>query len=340
MALDDELWGMWRLVLLLTGLVMLRVFYPRAPKWVIIPWRIGIVGGLLVAGTILVPGGIFGLDLWPSVGKLLPLLCLTVGLTVVLRRRSNAIRWGYPGVVLAVGGSAILIYSALTSPGGTTGYVRYNFPLGNTQSAILELELGLDHVTTGRAEDPDQLVVADLVSEMDRNVASNWIGSSRYDPTIEWDGHTVTVRMRHSKDPELATSLVGENERRWRLGLNTNVPFEIVVNGGVGASTLDLTGLIIRRLEVNGGIGEIKVIFPYRDGLLEVVVYGGVGDIEMRVPRGVGASIVIDRGIGDIAINSRFSRMAEGTYESEDYRSSTSRLQIRVDVGFGDVIIH
>ena len=147
------------------------------------------------------------------------------------------------------------------------------------------------------------------------------------------------MKLRHSSDPLLATSIVGQSERRWRLGLNPAVPFHIVVNGGVGRSNLNLTGLAVRRLNVNGGVGQTDIVFPSVTGLMEAAVVGGVGEIGLRVPEDVGVTILVDRGIGEITLGDRFGRTGERSFESQGSQLASGHLQLRVDVGVGNITI-
>ena len=102
---------------------------------------------------------------------------------------------------------------------------------------------------------------------------------------------------------------------------------------------MNLTGLAVRRLNVNGGVGRTDIVFPSLTGLMEAAVVGGVGEIGLRVPEDVGVTILVNRGIGEITLGDRFGRTGEGSFESQGSRLASGHLQLMVDVGVGNITI-
>ena len=164
--------GLWEAVgrilqalMLLLGLTTIRLIYRNLPPLALAVWRIGVAVAVMLAVGTLIPSGLLAREFWPTLLNLWPVLLLTVGLFVVLRHRSAPVRWGFPAIVVAgaVGGS--LLYSGLTFPRITSEFLTYDFPLGDTKTARLELDLGIDGITTGLTRHSGQLLVAELVAQ-------------------------------------------------------------------------------------------------------------------------------------------------------------------------------
>ncbi|HOA23217.1 MAG: hypothetical protein WBH90_16285 [Aggregatilineales bacterium] len=70
---------------------------------------------------------------------------------------------------------------------------------------------------------------------------------------------------------------------RLDLDLTNAVPLDLNVHVGVGAADLDLSGLNVRSLVVEGGVGRSAITLP-RQGSLVLDVTSGVGDLVVEPP--------------------------------------------------------
>jgi hypothetical protein len=121
----------------------------------------------------------------------------------------------------------------------------------------------------------------------------------------------------------------------WDLRFNNQKPLELDVKCGAGESRMDLGDLALRRVNVDMGVGELKMDLrggaPKSD--YEVSVRGGVGEATIYLPDGVGIDADVKGGIGGIHAPGLEKR--EGRYVNDAYghAKTTVRLDIRGGIG-------
>jgi uncharacterized protein DUF2154 len=124
---------------------------------------------------------------------------------------------------------------------------------------------------------------------------------------------------------------------RWELRLGADVPIELKVKAGAGASTLDLSGLQLTDLDIEAGVGETKVTFP-DGGRARARIKSGVGETVVSIPESLEARVRVQSGIGSVKVDSRFQRQASG-WASVGYDDAAERLDLRVEAGVGSTSV-
>jgi hypothetical protein len=131
---------------------------------------------------------------------------------------------------------------------------------------------------------------------------------------------------------------LGNNEYKWDLHFNNDIPLDIRVNCGAGEGNLDLAHLTIRDLDVNMGVGRVEAELPdepKRD--YDVRVHGGIGEAVLHLPSKVGVVADASGGIGGIQVDGlskRGSRWVNPVYESG---SSHITVHVQVQGGIGQI---
>lgn len=122
----------------------------------------------------------------------------------------------------------------------------------------------------------------------------------------------------------------------WDLRLNDQKPLDIHVNCGAGESRLDLGDLTLRRVDVQIGVGELKMDLrgsPKED--YDVSVRGGVGEATIYLPENVGIEADVKGGIGDIHAPGLQKR--EGRYVNDSYGRAKTTVRLDVRGGIGSI---
>ncbi len=87
----------------------------------------------------------------------------------------------------------------------------------------------------------------------------------------------------------------------WDLRFNNQKPMDLDVKCGAGSSRLDLGDLTLRRVNVEMGVGELRMDLrgaPMND--YAVSIRGGVGEATVYLPENVGIEADVEGGIGGI----------------------------------------
>jgi hypothetical protein len=128
-----------------------------------------------------------------------------------------------------------------------------------------------------------------------------------------------------------------ERSSEWMVGLTTEVPLELRIDAGANKSVLDLRDLKVRRLDLQTGASDTRVLLPRAAGMTAVKASHGAASLTLEVPAGVAARIKTTMAIGSTQVDeTRFPRSAGG-YESPDYATATNRVDIDASGGVGSL---
>ncbi len=120
------------------------------------------------------------------------------------------------------------------------------------------------------------------------------------------------------------------------LRFNDETPLDMTVHIGAGRAELDLGTLSLRSVEVNVGVGEVKMDLrgsPQHD--YDVTIHGGVGEATIQLPRGVGVVAEAHGGLGQIHAHGMHKR---GTrYVNDLYDTANVIVHLDVKGGIGSI---
>lgn len=122
----------------------------------------------------------------------------------------------------------------------------------------------------------------------------------------------------------------------WDLRFNNQKPLDLKVNCGAGESKLDLGDLTLRRVNVEMGVGRLRLDLrgtPKND--YDVNVRGGVGEATIYLPQNVGIEADVEGGIGGIHAPGLEKR--EGRYVNDSYGRSKTTVRLDVRGGIGAI---
>jgi hypothetical protein len=281
-----------------------------------------VLGGLLLVTN-------FGLVSWNSlldVWALWPILLVAFGLDLISGGRLRI-----PILIAVVAVGALAWSGTLKLPavfGGSTSVVAethtIDVPIGAADRAEVRLSPG----------------VADLTIDVTGSAATlleGEIATGRGESLIEsFDLNSGNAVVELRSEMERVFTNFGR-DHRWDLTVSDRVPVELNVDSGVGRSRLDLRGLELTGLHVNGGVGEVVVTLPETGGYSASFDLG-VGATRIRIPEGVAASIRIDNGIGSVNVNGDFVRSGE-RYQTPGFDQARDRVEMTVDGGIGAITV-
>jgi hypothetical protein len=151
----------------------------------------------------------------------------------------------------------------------------------------------------------------------------------------------LAYATRDVEDRWLSYPMLRNNHGRSVIELSPNVPLDLDVQVGATASTLDLADLQVARMDVQAGVGELRLVLPATTPRTDASVKAAVGEVDIRIPDGVAADIRIDGAIGDRMIDqARFQPLGDGRYRSAGYAAAAHRVELQVEVGIGRISIN
>lgn len=235
-------------------------------------------------------------SLW-TLFRLWPIALIFIGLDIMIGRRSPMI-----GGLIGLGTLALVL--ALVFAGPSLGLIppetelvteRFTESIDNATSARVNLDLTVGKTTLDALSDPSTLIDAQLtyVGEINFDVRGDTqktISISHRAPSFDfgdWLWFTDT-------DTERAW---------WDIGLSPEIPLTLNIDGSVGQSIIDLSGLQIEGLEVDGDVGDFRITLPATGKTYDVYLNGGVGAFEVVIERGAAVDLTIDGDVGKFIID-------------------------------------
>lgn len=129
----------------------------------------------------------------------------------------------------------------------------------------------------------------------------------------------------------------GDNGRNdWTLRFNNQVPLDLSIKMGAGTGRLQLAGLQLTHLRVEGGVGTVSVDLggdwkQSFDGRIS----GGVGTVTVRLPTSVGVRVHATAGLGTVHAPG-FQREGNA-YVNSAYGKSPVTISLDIEGGIGTV---
>ncbi len=148
------------------------------------------------------------------------------------------------------------------------------------------------------------------------------------------------------------------DENNWKVNLHRSTPLSLSVELGAGEAQLDLSNSRIQKLEVeagavschinlsgstarqvriSAGVGELNLDLTGNwKNDLEADLTGGIGEINIKVPRNTGVRID-PSGLGDLDLKG--FKKVNGYYQNSAYGKSKHSITLNVSGGIGDLTV-
>ena len=322
----------------------------RSLFWPIVLIAVGVIWLLGNMGVISGANLVVLLRLWP-------LILILVGLDLLFGRRSPVI-----GGLIGFGTVAVLIVLMLVGPSVGLGAPEmdvvvedFSAPRDDVTSARIELDLSLGNTTIQALTDSNDLFAAEV----------SHVGTMTFVSEGQTE-KTITLRQEQTDFDFfeglgfLSAFVDPQDDLYWNVGLSPAVPIDLHINGGAGASALDLSEIDLSGLDVNVGVGRINLQLPAATTDYEAVVSGGVGEVNVviaddaaltlnidggvgsftvDVPDGAAVRLRADTGVGSVNVPSEFRETGEDTWETSNYREADQRITIDFNGGVGNLTV-
>lgn len=243
-------------------------------------------------------------------------------------------------------------------------HYAFSAPLGNARQAKLDLEVSVGRGMLHSIHD-EHLIVVDMET----------VGEAEFEAH---EGETAYAKFHQpykagwnlSKPIQQSFRAIAQRQDlMWNIGVSAKVPLDLKLHSGVGAVQADLSSLILSHLEIDGGVGTLKLSLPPQAEPYEAEVDCGVGAMSIYIPQGanltlkldggVGATEIVlpasaavrleaDSGLGSVKVPQHFERIegkgnfigTEGVWQTANYASATERVLICYDGGIGGLSVY
>ena len=321
----------------------------RSLFWPIVLISVGLIWFLANINAIPAFNPLALLNLWP-------LLLIALGVDLIFGRKS-------PVIGLLIGlvtvGVAVAIVIAAPNLGPSTQYTTesFNEPVGAATSAAVSIDSASQPVTIRALNDSANL--------FEGTIAHSGTMDFQVNGTTE---KQISLRHRGGSNDWLIFNIPPVN-LRWDIGLNPRLPIALTYNGASGSVQMNLSGIQLSSLAVDGGSGSSDISLPVSSKAFTVKYQGGSGSLSMKLPAGADLTVNLGGGSGSLSLSlptnaaarievndngsgsfsapgwttrlSGKSNEDQGVWESAGYSSAAHKILIVVeDVGSGSISIH
>ena len=294
---------------------------------------------------------------WWQLLRLWPLFLIAAGLELLLGRNRPVVS-AIVGL-LTVGAAVALLYFAPQlglSQSADLKHERFTAPLDGATSAEINLDLSSFATDVTAASAGADLLDAELA--FTGEIVFDASGTSR-----------KTVNLRHAGGFSGPWDWFSGFEGRWEITLSPDVPLDLNVDIGSGSTELDLAGLRLNAVNIDGGSGSLRLALPAGDaestytvdlnggsGASVVSVAGdangrleydgGSGSLTVEVPSGLAVRMeVVDSGSGAVRVPGGWETVREGdndegVWQTAGFETAARQFVLVVDdVGSGSITV-
>jgi hypothetical protein len=267
--------------------------------------------------------GILEWTVWDVILRFWPVILIAAGLDLVIGRRSG---WGSVVallIVLAIIGLSLGAFRQPPEP--FSGPLQVSVPLGSAERAEIKLNPAIGYLRL-RAGTPSG---TDVLHGQVRPFRGERIGQSS-----EPMGNQVEVSVGSTSWVVVPFITMNFDRPNWDLTVNRSTPLELNTSLSVGKTEIDLTGVPLDVLRAETSLGQTVITLPARAATVDVE--GGIGEIVIKLPAGVGVSIRASTGIGNVDLPAGYIQRG-GVYYSPNFETAEDVLELTADLGIGAI---
>ena len=197
--------------------------------------------------------------------------------------------------------------------------------LGDAGEAEVRIAMGAGELSVGAGARAGKLMTADFD-----------FSPSSWEPVVEHtlSGSLATLEIRQ---PRSSGFPIGRAENEWDVRLSDKVELELAVSIGAGESRLELSGLDLRRLQLDVGAGDVTVdLSGGWENDMRASIQGGAGSFRVLVPSTVGVRVTgSEAGLGTFEVDGL--RRDGDEYVNDAYGTAPVTIELDVTRGVGEV---
>ncbi len=291
--------------------------------------RHGFVGPVLGIGLgIIFLLGNFGyltISAWEIILRFWPVFLIAWGLDLIIGRKSlfSSLAGLLVGAALVAGIYYLSTQSPVYKENFETNSMKVS--LEGATSAEGSISLPAGEVSLQGGADPLNLLEGQVSTTDESHVSSDIVGEKA---TFDIEDNTSGV----------FTPFVGSaTNLTWDYRLNSSIPFDLDMSIGAGDYLLDLTKVNVDDLNVDAGVGRIKLILPSGDAL-KADLSVAVGEVIVMVPKGTPIRIHFDTALTVRDLPEGFN-VVDDVVSTPGAASADDLVELEISVPVGHITV-
>ena len=280
------------------------------------------IGALLLLGNF----GLLGWNVWAAIFQLWPLILVAVGVDILIGRRSTLGAMIAALIILVLFGGGLLLFTLSPFTSASLRSQSVTQPLDGATRAQVDLTLAAGTLSVDALGTSENLFEGSIALVERRQLTQD--SGTR--------NGMVYVNLR-SDDRQSVRAFPALGDERWVLHLNPSIPLSLSIKNGAGEAIVDLSQLRVTDLDLESGIGSVRLTLP-ATGRLQASVRGGVGQITVLIPAGMAVRIHAAGGLSQRQLPAGFVRDGD-SYVSPGFDSAGNRAEVAVSNGIGQLVV-
>jgi hypothetical protein len=267
--------------------------------------------------------GVTDWTVWDVILRFWPVLLIAAGLDLVIGRRSA---WGSVAalvIILAIIGLSLGTFRH--PPEAFSGPLQVGVPVGSADRAQIRLSPAVGYLRLQAGTPTGD----DVLHGQVRPFRGERIGQSSRPM-----GSQVEVQVESASWVVVPFITMNFDRPNWDLTVSRSTPLDLETSLSVGKTEIDLTGAQLDELRAETSLGQTVIKLPAAAATVDVE--GGIGEIVLTLPVGIGVKIQASTGIGSVDVPAGYSQRG-GVYYSPNFESADAVIEITVDLGIGVV---
>ncbi|MDI6816768.1 MAG: hypothetical protein QME41_06215 [Actinomycetota bacterium] len=287
---------------------------------------IGTIGVVLLYNTL----GIVPYHFWLELIALWPVLIIALGFSILGGVTRNRIIAALPTLIII----ATLLFALFYMDGPLRPRIELT-SVNKSRDAISGVKTGEATIdfAVGELDIGSTGMLYDLNAREFGDERGPQIDFSRTDDKVE-------IELKARDDVRFYK---WDEQRAWNLMLSKDIDWRLKVDAGVSDSDLDLSELDVSSVEIDGGVGSIRVRIGDRSERVDAKIDTGVSECRIMVPKSSGVRLSLDRGLSavdfrDIDLD-KISENRLTVYETKGFVDASRKINIDVDMGVASFIV-
>jgi hypothetical protein len=207
-------------------------------------------------------------------------------------------------------------------------------PLGSATTAKVDINAGDGNLMIDKLTGGEQVLASGALQYMEnQGLPTRLVNTSNGQATL-------TLRASGAGQPWFRFPWAACNgATEWQIHLNPTVSVDLTAHSDGGNVKLNLAGMAVTRVSADTGGGNMDVVLPDKAANLSVSAKTGAGNVVVYIPSGVAARIHATTGLGKAIVDPQFSKTDNNTYQSSDFDSAATRVEVSVKSGAGNVSV-
>jgi hypothetical protein len=311
----DNIWRLWPVIFIAIGLDSLfRRNEIAGPVFMIGLGLIFLLSSLRLIGW----------GAWDILWRLWPVLLVSVGLEIIVGRRSLWISILIVLVILAGLGGVIWFYGSGPVAGESMSGNQVNQILGDIGQADVTISPAAGDLNVEALKDSKSLVRGEVSTGRNQEVYTDYeiSGSTGYFKVDSWS----------------MVNFPGSGVWDWDLALTDKVPLNLELTMGAGDMNADLAGIILTDLNLSQGVGQLTVLLTDK-GDYRAEINQAIGSIEVGIPKGTGVRIEVSKAISSLSMPSGLEKRG-GYYYSPNYDQADQQIELDISQAIGSIVLN